>query len=144
LHVPPSSGNPHARKNLFEAGTLSLASRGLRLSEGTDVPAAIIHAPSQAKTREKKRDPEMHSTKKGNQDYFGVKVHVGMDKESKQVREPRCHGSERAKKSGEIRPTWAKPKRSGRKPRTPWTISKREPRSTKNSPKKRKRKGISE
>ena len=35
----------------------------------------------------------MHSTKKGNQYYFGMKVHVGMDKESKQVREPRHQGA---------------------------------------------------
>ena len=34
----------------FEAGNLSLASRGLKLSEGTDAPATILHAPSQAKT----------------------------------------------------------------------------------------------
>ncbi|WP_051464168.1 IS5/IS1182 family transposase [Aminiphilus circumscriptus] len=93
MHVPPSSGNPQARKSPFEAGNLSLASRGLKLSEGTDAPATIIHAPSQAKTLEKKHDPEMHSTKKGNQCYFGMKVHVGVDKESKQVREPRHQGA---------------------------------------------------
>ena len=37
-------------EKLFEAVNLHLASRGLRLSEGTDAPATIIHAPSQAKT----------------------------------------------------------------------------------------------
>ena len=72
-------------EKLFEAVNLHLASRGLKLSAGTIVDATIIHAPSSTKNREKKRDPEMHSTKKGNQYYFGMKVHVGVDKESKQV-----------------------------------------------------------
>ncbi len=72
-------------EKLFETVNLHLASRGLKLSAGTIVDATIIHAPSSTKNREKKRDPEMHSTKKGNQYYFGMKVHVGVDKESKQV-----------------------------------------------------------
>jgi IS5 family transposase len=29
-----------------------------------------------------KRDPEMHQTKKGNQWYFGMKVHIGVDKDT--------------------------------------------------------------
>jgi len=33
--------------------------------------ATIINAPSSTKNSEKKRDPDMHSTKKGNQYYFG-------------------------------------------------------------------------
>jgi hypothetical protein len=71
LQVPPSSGTPQARKSFFEAGTFSLAShsQGLKLSEGTSVSATILRAPSQAKTEEKKRNPEMHFTKKGAQDY---------------------------------------------------------------------------
>jgi len=40
------------------------------------------------------------------------------------------------------RPTWVKSKRSGRKPRAPWIIPKKEPRSTKSSPKKRKSKTV--
>jgi len=48
-----------------------LESRGLRLSEGTIMDATIINAPSSTKNSEKKRDPDMHSTKKGNQYYFG-------------------------------------------------------------------------
>jgi IS5 family transposase len=45
--------------------------KGLRLSEGTIMDATIINAPSTTKNREKKRDPDMHSTKQGNQYYFG-------------------------------------------------------------------------
>lgn len=47
--------------------------------------ATIINAPSSTKNREKKRDPDMHSTKKGNQYYFGMKIHVGVDRESRTV-----------------------------------------------------------
>ena len=45
--------------------------------------ATIIHAPSSTKNREEKRDPEMHQTKKGNQWYFGMKAHVGVDSKTK-------------------------------------------------------------
>jgi IS5 family transposase len=54
-----------------------LEQRGLLLKGGTMVDAAIIHAPPSTKNQERKRDPEMHQTKKGNQWYFGMKVHVG-------------------------------------------------------------------
>lgn len=56
-----------------------LESKGALLKGGTMVDATIIHAPSSTKNREKKRDPDMHQTKKGNQWYFGMKVHVGAD-----------------------------------------------------------------
>ena len=46
---------------------------------GTIVDATIIHAPSSTKNATKSRDPEMHSTKKGNQWYFGMKIHSGAD-----------------------------------------------------------------
>jgi len=65
--------------------TLILNPKGLRLSEGTIMDATIINAPSSTKNKEKKRDPDMHSTKKGNQYYFGMKIHVGVDRESRTV-----------------------------------------------------------
>ena len=52
-----------------------LSGRGLFVGKGTIVDATIIHAPSSTKNAEKKRDPEMHQTKKGNQWYFGMKMH---------------------------------------------------------------------
>ncbi len=55
---------------------------GLKLSGGTIVDATIITAPSSTKNEDKARDPEMHQTKKGNQWYFGMKVHVGVDSAS--------------------------------------------------------------
>ena len=39
----------------------------------------IIHAPSSTKNKDRKRDPAMASTKKGNTWYFGMKAHVGSD-----------------------------------------------------------------
>ena len=57
----------------------TLEQRGLLLKGGTMVDATIIHAPPSTKNQERKRDPEMHQTKKGNQWYFGMKVHVGAD-----------------------------------------------------------------
>jgi IS5 family transposase len=57
----------------------TLAQQGLLLKGGTMVDATIIHAPPSTKNQNKKRDPEMHQTKKGNQWYFGMKVDVGAD-----------------------------------------------------------------
>jgi len=57
----------------------TLEQRGLLLKGGTMVDATIIHAPSSTKNQARKRDPEMHQTKKGNQWYFGMKIHVGAD-----------------------------------------------------------------
>ena len=50
--------------------------------QGTVVDATIIRAPSSTKKKDGKRDPEMHQTKKGNQYYFGMKAHIGVDAES--------------------------------------------------------------
>jgi IS5 family transposase len=67
---------------LFAAINAHLSCAGLFLRQGTIVDATIIHAPSSTKNREKARDPEMHSTKKGNQYYFGMKAHIGVDMDS--------------------------------------------------------------
>ncbi len=64
-----------------KVGELLLAN-GLKLSGGTIVDATIIAAPSSTKNADKARDPEMHQTKKGNQWYFGMKVHIGVDSRS--------------------------------------------------------------
>jgi IS5 family transposase len=56
-----------------------LETKGIRISTGTIVDATIIHAPSSTKNSSGKRDPEMHQTKKGNQWYFGMKAHIGVD-----------------------------------------------------------------
>ncbi|VVP61109.1 IS5 family transposase ISPa16 [Pseudomonas fluorescens] len=59
-----------------------LGDRGLSLRQGTIVDATQIHAPSSTKNQDGKCDPEMHQAKKGNQWYFGMKAHIGVDDES--------------------------------------------------------------
>jgi IS5 family transposase len=59
-----------------------LCERGLLVGKGTIVDATIIDAPSSTKNAKKKRDPQMHQTRKGKQWYFGMKVHIGVDTDS--------------------------------------------------------------
>lgn len=72
-------------KGLFAALNADLAARGLLLREGTLVDATLIAAPPSTKNAKRERDPEMHQTKKGNQWYFGMKAHIGADRDSKLV-----------------------------------------------------------
>jgi IS5 family transposase len=72
-------------KGLFTAINADLTARGLLLREGTLVDATLIAAPPSTKNKERQRDPEMHQTKKGNQWYFGMKAHIGADRDSKLV-----------------------------------------------------------
>jgi transposase, IS5 family len=62
-----------------------LEGRGVRITTGTIVDATLIHAPSSTKNQEQRRDPEMHQVRKGNQWYFGMKAHVGLDSRSKLI-----------------------------------------------------------
>ena len=66
-------------RQIFETINAHLASKGLLMRQGTIVDATIIAAPSSTKNEKGERDPEMHQTKKGNQWYFGMKAHVGVD-----------------------------------------------------------------
>lgn len=70
---------------LFEEVNEYLTERGMAVNRGTIVDATIIHAPSSTKNRQKARDPEMHQTRKGNQWYFGMKAHIGVDSRSKLI-----------------------------------------------------------
>ena len=56
-----------------------LSRQGLLLKEGSAVDATLIAAPSSTKNKDAKRDPQMHSSKKGKQWYFGMKAHIGVD-----------------------------------------------------------------
>ena len=69
-------------KALFDEMASLLSERGLMLCEGTMVDATLIAAPPSTRNRERKRDPEMSQTKKGNQWHFGIKLHVGADARS--------------------------------------------------------------
>jgi IS5 family transposase len=64
---------------IFEAVNGLLAQKRLLLRTGTIVDATILSAPSSTKNETGKRDPEMKQTRKGNQWYFGMKLHVGTD-----------------------------------------------------------------
>ena len=59
-----------------------LHSKGLLLKAGTVADTTLIAAPSSTKNKTGERDPEMHQSKKGNQWYFGMKAHIGVDVES--------------------------------------------------------------
>ena len=82
-------------KHELAAGILAvingyLGDRGLSLRQGTIVDATLINAPSSTKNKDGKRDPEMHQTKKGNQYYFGMKAHIGVDDASGLVHHVEC------------------------------------------------------
>ena len=59
-----------------------LEQRGLLLRAGTAVDATLIAAPSSTKNKDKARDPDMHSSQKGNEWHFGMKAHIGVDADS--------------------------------------------------------------
>jgi IS5 family transposase len=61
---------------------LLLGAKGLMLRSGTVVDATLISAPSSTKNASGERDPEMHQSKKGQQWFFGMKAHIGVDADS--------------------------------------------------------------
>jgi IS5 family transposase len=67
---------------LFAKVGQELQERGFKVNTGTIVDATIISAPSSTKNADKARDPEMHQTLKGQQWYFGMKLHIGVDSQS--------------------------------------------------------------
>jgi transposase, IS5 family len=67
---------------ILEEVNALLSDKGLLLKAGTVVDATLIAAPSSTKNKDGQRDPEMHQAKKGNQWYFGMKAHIGVDAES--------------------------------------------------------------
>jgi transposase, IS5 family len=69
-------------KAVFAAVAEHLQAKGELLRGGTIVDATLIAASPSTKNKEQKRDPDMSSSKKGNQWYFGMKAHIGVDAES--------------------------------------------------------------
>ena len=72
----------HLASELLDEVNALLKAKGLLLQRGTSVDATLIAASPSTKNRERKRDPEMSSTKKGNQWHFGMKCHIGADSAS--------------------------------------------------------------
>ncbi|MGH3848797.1 MAG: IS5 family transposase [Pseudonocardiaceae bacterium] len=66
-------------KTLFEEINRHLKEQNLSFREGTIVDATIISAPSSTQNQSGERDPQMHQTRKGQQWYFGMKLHIGVD-----------------------------------------------------------------
>ena len=66
-------------EEVFEGVNLLLEDAGLMVRRCTIVDATIIDAPSSTKNAAGARDPEMHQTKKGNNYFFGMKAHIGVD-----------------------------------------------------------------
>lgn len=69
-------------KALFETVSAYLEEHKLLLRGGTIMDATLIAASPSTKNRRQNRDPDMSQSKKGNQWYFGMKVHVGVDARS--------------------------------------------------------------
>ena len=67
------------QEKLFSQVVEMLKQKGLILKKGTIVDSTIIAAPTSTKNKEKKRDPQAHSVKKGSTWHFGYKAHVGVD-----------------------------------------------------------------
>jgi IS5 family transposase len=66
-------------EQILETVNQSLRKKGVMLKEGTILDATIINAPSSTKNKKGERDPEMHSVAKGNQWFFGMRCHIGVD-----------------------------------------------------------------
>lgn len=77
--------NHEIGRQLFEQVHVHLDKQGIKVAKGTIVDATIINAPSSTKNASGERDPDMHQTKKGNQWYFGMKAHIGVDSKTKVI-----------------------------------------------------------
>ena len=72
-------------EELFRLVNVYLEENGMKVARGTIVDATIINAPSSTKNKDKQRDPEMYQTRKGNQWYFGMKAHIGIDSKTTMI-----------------------------------------------------------
>src|SRR3954447_556842 len=66
-------------RKLFQLQNEIFEQQGWIMRGGSIVDATIIAAPSSTKNATGERDPEMHQTRKGQQWYFGMKAHIGVD-----------------------------------------------------------------
>lgn len=66
-------------EKIFKTINGILEAQGKMMHGGTIVDATILNAPGSTKNESGGRDEAMHSTKKGNQWYFGMKAHIGVD-----------------------------------------------------------------
>lgn len=88
----PSESNIQRFRHLLERHKLAnqilatvnalLQAKGLQLKAGTVVDVTLIAAPTSTQNKDNARDLEMHQSKKGNEWYFGMKAHIGVDADS--------------------------------------------------------------
>ncbi len=88
---------------MLEAVNAHLSRKGQSLRSGTIADATLIAAPSSTKNADRARDPEMHQTKKGNQWYFGMKAHIGVDEFFRAGTPRAVHRSQRGRCHGDAR-----------------------------------------
>ena len=69
-------------QQIFETVKPHLKKRGMAMKQGRIIDATLISAPSSTKNKTGERGPGMHQTKKGNQWYYRMKVHICVDKYS--------------------------------------------------------------
>ena len=81
------------QEKLFLQVVNLLTERGLILKKGTIVDSTLIAAPPSVRNREKKRDPDAHSVKKGSTWHFGYKAHVGVDQDTGLVHHVKVTGA---------------------------------------------------
>jgi IS5 family transposase len=67
---------------MFDTVNALLSAKGLMLKTGSAIDATLIAAPPSTKNKDGMRDPQMHSSKKGNNYHFGMKAHIGVDADS--------------------------------------------------------------
>jgi hypothetical protein len=91
-------------KAVFAAVAAHLEARGALLRGGTIVDATLIAASPSTKNKEGKRDPEMRSSKKGNQWYFGMKSARRRRRRERARAHRRRHGGQRARREGDGSP----------------------------------------
>ena len=70
---------------LFQYVLEYLDKNGIKVGKGTIVDASIISAPPSTKNKDRSRDPDMHQTRKGNQWFFGMKTHIGVDSQTRVI-----------------------------------------------------------
>lgn len=69
-------------KAIFKEVSNYLEERSLLMRGGTIMDATLIAASPSTKNKNRKRDPDMSQSKKGNQWHFGMKAHIGVDVKS--------------------------------------------------------------
>jgi len=90
LHFRHMLEENEIQKKIFARIQQLLDQKGLIVKKGTIVDASIFAAPSSTKNKSKKRDPEMSSTQKNGQWYFGMKGHIGVDADTGVIHSVEC------------------------------------------------------